>query len=508
MQVPTEPRLWPIPGIRRASVNCFGFGGTNAHAVLDEGQHYIEANRQSLAWPERVSSEIGRAELIASQRQLFLLSGHNNPCIERSKQALLAHIKSLPWNGSQQHLDNMAYTLDCRRSNFKRKGFVTAMSGTELVDALTNLHAEDFVQSHPSPNFKTAFIFCGQGAQRAEMGRDLMGFPVFRKSLQLASDYLKDELRSPYDLIEEIMKPVDISRINEPDISQPATTALQVALTDLMTSFGIQPTAVIGHSSGEIAAAYACSIISQQTAWTLAYHRGVCAKRLRDRSETEGSMVFVAMSEESINDMLRSFCHPLEITVACVNSSKSVTLSGDARQLSVLVKLLRCRDIFCREVVTGVAYHSNHMDSIEEEYLDAIRQVPYTAGMQTCEMYSTLTGKKMHASDYTHQYWADNLKSPVQFADAMEAMLEHVRPEALIELSPHAVLRAPSLDAIDTTAGSTRPHYTAALIKTEDEQITLLTAVGELWARGCNFDMSQVVSRYARCVYGLRMTGI
>ncbi|KAH6697431.1 phenolpthiocerol synthesis polyketide synthase ppsA [Plectosphaerella plurivora] len=492
LQVPTEPRSWPISGIRRASVNCFGFGGTNAHAILDEGEHYVKTHRRKLL---ESSSQPAEPVTYTSQRQLLLLSGPNKQSVERVTEALADHVAGLPLDLSQKDMDNIAYTLGCRRSNFKWKGFVTAAGKTELLQALSTFHPDDFVPSDPVPDFKIAFTFCGQGAQRPQMGRDLMHFPVFRKSLELASEYLKRELLCSYDLVEEMMKPATNSVINEPHISQPATTALQVALVDLLASFGIRPTAVVGHSSGEIAAAYACSIISRETAWAVSYHRGVCAKRLKERARPRGSMCFVALSEPAALALIAKYSGKVDVSVACINSSKSVTLSGNARDMATVVRDVRSRNIFCREVATGVAYHTKHMESIKQEYLDAMNHIPQAAQTLTCEMYSTLTGKRMREADCAPQYWADNLVSPVQFADAMTAMIEVTRPDMVLELGPHAVLKAPTLENINTSSFPGPVQYSAALSKTGDEESAFLSALGHLWTHGCEIDMSQIITR-------------
>ncbi|KAL2387362.1 hypothetical protein RJZ90_000101 [Blastomyces dermatitidis] len=171
--------------------------------------------------------------------------------------------------GKKSYLDNVAYTLGTRRSLVPWKSFVVA-------DSLRNISLETSM-SKPrlsTPKSYLGFVFSGQGSQLYAMGRELLYYPVFKRSLQDANEYLRN-IGCPWSLLNEFLKPEDESRVNEPEYSQGLCTALQIALIDPLASFGIFPSVVVGHSSGEIAAAYTVHFISRRSAWKLAYYHGV-----------------------------------------------------------------------------------------------------------------------------------------------------------------------------------------------------------------------------------------
>lgn len=394
----------------------------------------------------------------------------------------------------QKDLDDLAYTLACRRTQFATRSFAVADSRSKLHLSLKALTKHDFIE--PRARLKIAFMFCGQGAQRAQMGRDLLVFPVFKQSLQNASRFLKENLGCHYDLLDEMMKDQRLSRITSPDVSQPATTALQVALVDLMTSFGVRPSSVVGHSSGEIAAAYACNFISRESAWTIAYRRGVRTSQLMKRTLKKTAMCFVSVSEEEAEEYLSGLTCSIDVVVACINSPTSVTLSGCETDIESVVSHYNNCKIFCRLVPTGIAYHSHHMHQIKWEYLEDLRRLPAATHYDGCVMYSSLRARQVFASEMVSNYWVDNLVSPVRFSEATRAMIVEAQPDMVIELSPHATLKAFLDDILGTLPPSSSSLYASAMLRKENEHGHLLNLIGSLWCHGYNVDLEKVVSRY------------
>lgn len=429
------------------------------------------------------------------QSQLFVFSSRDSKGLLRTTCAYAKYVRQQTTLIKQQSLDDLAYTLGCRRSVFEWKVFVSASCQEDMVQKLETLNENHLTRSRIGSAFKLSYIFCGQGAQWATMGRDLMCFASFSKSLRSASDFLTSKLGCQFDLVDEMTNPKETSRIDQPRVSQPATTALQVALVDLFASFGVRPASVVGHSSGEIAAAYACSMISRETAWTVAYYRGLCATRFRRSSVTEGSMCAVSMSKKAAEEYLQASDHHTRVQVACVNSVGSVTLSGDKDDIVDIVEDLRSRDIFARKLSVGIAYHSRHMKLVEMEYQACLQNLPFEAYSPIAKMFSSVTGQQLVETRLGSKYWADNMVSPVQFADAVQAMGRDTRPDLVLELSPHGALKRPLLEVLNATIPERQVAYASSMMRNGDSVETLLEAVGCLWANGCDVNMHAVLSK-------------
>jgi len=250
----------------------------------------------------------------------------------------------------------------------------------------------------------------------------------------------------------------DASRINHPECSQPLCTALQVALVELLRTFNISPVAVVGHSSGEIAAAYAAGALSHESACKVAYFRGRWCGRLHDTVKTPGAMLAVNLSKKDMQmhlEALNLLSEPDTICIACLNSVNNVTLSGYADAVEIVKAYLDQLGIFTQKLNTGVAYHSSAMRAIAAEYHASIGSLKADHGQYcdlTAPMVSSVTGLPVSSDALRDpQYWVDNLVSPVRFADALENMgeLMPLMPRSLksrrtidvIEIGPHPALR-------------------------------------------------------------------
>lgn len=409
-----------------------------------------------------------------------------------------------------------------------------ARSPGDLVQKLTELQPRDFIRGSDDTPARVAFVFAGQGAQWFAMGRELLGFDIFLQSIIQATSYLRSHTGCPFNLLAELLKDEDSSRINEPEISQPATTAIQIALVDLLTLYlGVSPSSVCGHSSGEIAAAYTSGFLSREQAWELAFYRGRCASTLQASEDTEnhkGGMLAVGLSSSEVQKYVDRVGND-RVAVACINSPISVTLSGDVDKIQELQAIFEAEGIFRRVLVVGVAYHSHHMKRCETEYLQSIahimprkpvRQVirhPHGQGKlvtldeicpasesgdcytsnETPIMYSSVTGRAINWEELCPEYWLRNMVSPVQFAGAMHEMVsrkDDERPSMVVELSPHSSLQGPIKQILDAEENlKQRPPYISVLRRNKDAAVTFLEAVGRLWGHGCNVSMPWVVMR-------------
>lgn len=449
-------------------------------------------------------------------------------------QDYTTHVEQQIDSASDAVMEHLAYTLGCRRTKLPWRASVVARSREDLILKLTELQPNDFIRGLEDKPTKVAFVFGGQGAQWFAMGRELLGFDIFLQSIVQATLYLESHTGCSFNLLAELLKDEGSSRINRPEISQPATTAIQIALVDLLTRYiGISPNSVCGHSSGEIAAAYALGALSREHAWELAFHRGRCASALQALhgiGSPKGGMLAVGLSPSEVQKYLDRVSNGT-VVVACINSPISVTLSGDMKEVQELQAIFEAEGIFSRLLVVGVAYHSHHMKRCEAAYLQSIANImprnpirrviphPHSQGKlvtldeirpaaefadcdsssETPTMYSSVTGQAISWEELSPAYWVRNMVSPVLFADAMHQMVNRKgdeKPSMIIELSPHSSLQGPVKQILDAEEKlKQKQSYISVLRRNKNAAVTLLEAVGRLWSCGCNIAMPWVVMR-------------
>ena len=219
-----------------------------------------------------------------------------------------------------------------------------------------------------SLDFRVTFVFTGQGAQWHAMGRELITTcPQFRDSLSKSGSILQG-LGASWSLIDELLLDESESRVHQSWFAQPASTAIQIALVDLLESIGVQPQTVLGHSSGEIAAAYAGGTLSQAAAIQVSYHRSFVSKYRDKPTSSKGAMLAVGLSEEKVLVYIGQLGYD-DICVACVNSPASTTISGNEASIDGLHNKLQSSSVFSRKLNVDTAYHSHHMQEASAQYL-------------------------------------------------------------------------------------------------------------------------------------------
>lgn len=356
------------------------------------------------------------------------------------------------------------------------------------------------------------FVFTGQGAQWAGMGRELLEYSVFKDSITRSDHYLR-EVGCTWSLEEEICRAKDSSRINFPEIAQPATTALQIALVDLLRSVGVQPAAVIGHSSGEIAASYTQGTLTAAEAIRIAFFRGICAAKLSQTQNRAGGMISVGVSEDDaavyIEQIAQTHGHR-GLDIACINSQKNVTVSGDETQIDTLRKILDGKKIFARKLAVPVAYHSFHMEDISTSYRELIGSLDSSPPNPTSHtiMVSSVTGQQVQAKDMrSADYWVRNLTSPVRFSTAFNKIctrtgkvrkkldgshLSQVGVNFILEVGPHSGLQSPIRNLLELLPWSGSITYSSLLQRGNHAAETFLTSAGRLYCCGVPVDLAAV----------------
>ncbi|KAI9164038.1 Reducing polyketide synthase DEP5 [Paramyrothecium foliicola] len=494
VKVPTEPVPFPshLP-VRRVSINSFGYGGTNAHLVI-EGAESLVRQYQNYKYIDNNDPKRVRVPRRALQRKRpFLLpfSAHDKPTLKRN---IDAHGKIV----DKYDLIDLSYTLANRRSNLLSKAFTVASHGT-VTDAFENV-ATSFTFAEKKKKVPTVgFVFTGQGAQWARMGAELMEHhPSFLRSIRVLDFTLGDLHDGPDWSIEDILlEPAETSRVSEAEFSQPLCTAIQVAVVQLLNSWGVRPVVTVGHSSGEIAAAYAAGLVSAKEAIVAAYYRGKVVKDIN----TGGAMMAVGLGAEAAEPYLANVQG--KVTIACHNSPAGVTLSGDADALESVKAKLDAESIFARMVKTnGKAYHSHHMAPVADQYERLVHagssQIIADLPLETAtnvKMVSSVTNSVLPQSTVLEpSYWSANLRSPVLFNQAVQTILtseEFADVDLLIEVGPHSAMAGP-IKQIKSELKAEKLDYLPTLLRGTDSATQLLKLAGELFLRNYPLDMQRV----------------
>ncbi|KAK4105143.1 polyketide synthase 3 [Parathielavia hyrcaniae] len=491
--------------LRRISVNSFGYGGTNAHVIVDAAAEHLGIPATSLRLLA-LQRDLGPAEI----PRIFILSAATQKACQRMCTRLARYLVT------QQHLDSpcpglllsqLSFTLS-KRTKLPHAVTLVARTVDELVAQLLAAAVNQVPQiggfadsSNAERPRGIAFIFSGQGAQYAEMGRQLLHrFPAFFRAMERARACLA-QLGCAWDPVSELCRPKAESRVNEPALAQPLSTAVQLGLVDLLRGLGLAPAAVVGHSSGEIAAAYAAGFLSFADAMAASYFRGLLTGQLLAAAPVSdgaaaprGAMLAVGAAAPVVETHItRLGTEHGRVRIACFNSPSSVTVSGDEGAIDQLKAALDAEDVFNRKLLTsGAAYHSHHMEAIAERYTAALSQLrprsrPADSSCPT--MFSSVTGQKVdHETPLDAAYWVRNLLSPVLFSQAVGAMCEQSRGLAsIVEVGPHAQLGGPVkqiLKGLPSQLGASDMAYASTLKRGANAEEALLQCLGFLHIRG------------------------
>lgn len=512
MVVPTSSTPWPAADTKRMSVSSFGMGGTNAHVVLEE---YRQTPALEPPSPPQTSDE---------RKRIFTFSAHDQAGIKRVCASLVKYIQNVRlenprWSTDKnepEYLGKLAYTLSTARSSLGWKASCTASSLSQLQEQL-ELAAQSGEASSAlktsrssgtsSEARRIAFVFTGQGAQWAGMGIQLLSRPVFRDSVAKSAAILQS-LGCPWDPVEELSKTGEQSRLSAPEISQPICTVLQVALVDEMRSWGntslSTPAKVVGHSSGEIAAAYCMGALTHRDAIVVAYSRGTASALLPTVApHLDGAMMAAACSRETADGIISDLGLVDKVTVACVNAPASITLSGDSTAVDAMAVALQEQKTWCRKLKVQVAYHSSHVATVSGEYYEAMEAVEPVnpvaeEGSESprTRMISSVMGEEVSYEQLGPFYWLQNFVSPVLFSDALKEVVQPAdksEPEIdlLVEIGPHSTLGGP-IEQILAHHGVQNVAYQSVLRRGADAVDTTLQLAQELFHQGISLDMAKV----------------
>jgi len=489
MKVLCDNEAWPR-SLQRASVNSFGYGGANGHVILESVNSYMKDATRS-----PVLSPIGSEELSKEDVLVLPFSASSGKSLEARRKQVSGLIENA---ANAETVTAISMALSKQKTGLRLRDYVIASAGLRPV--LINM-AENGDSATPGVKpLPFAFVFTGQGAQYANMGKELVEqdakFSATIRELDAILASLPAEYRPDWTLEQTLLDGPATSKINDVIRSQPICTAVQIALVDLLRRWGVEPSAVIGHSSGEIAAAYSSGLLTSSQAIKAAYFRGFAVDRLQSR----GTMMAAGVTPDAANAMIEKLGLK-EVRVACVNAPESVTLSGATSDIEALLAELKTESKFARKLETGGrAYHSHMMAEIGDLYESLV--APHFAEKTEAsdsgvKMFSTV-GLSAEALGLVKSgtnlasYFRQNLEKPVQFSSGLSKMISTEKYH-LIEFGPHSALKGP-IQQIRTAAKRDKESapYSPTLVRKENSYVCLKKLAGTLYSYGHSIKWSEV----------------
>ncbi|KAG7403524.1 Highly reducing polyketide synthase FUM1 [Fusarium oxysporum f. sp. raphani] len=528
MAVPVDAIPWPQNRPLRVSVNSFGIGGANAHCIIETLEEYLGgsfSNRRQVPPTQNGngSSDANRSSAVTSitSMKMDVLSKKRQSAVEtarqvstlrfsadnakiRSSKALYVLSAANPMSLRQSVIDyqeylgshktdpvDVSYTLCNRREHLSHRTYGVATTestnDTYIVPGFSPLSKTN---NNTPPEIN--LIFTGQGAQWAGMGKELMDeYETFYNTIAYLGLVLSELEHPPtWDLIQELSRPEESSNVGRAEFSQPLVCAVQVALVDLLRSWGIVPAAVVGHSSGEVAAAYAAGAISSEEAITIAYYRGY----VNQQYTRDGGMAAIGMGAQEVTPYLVE-----GVTVACENSPQSVTLSGDKGALGEICQKIKDQvpDCFIRQLKVNIAYHSHHIQDLGGLFETLLKDKVYSQAPSIPFFSSVSVQQITEPRSLDAAYWRENLERPVRFTGAVKLLLETrakaASKQVFVEIGPHSALAGP-LRQIFKAHGKGKEAYASAMIRGQDCTESVLQLAGELFCHGSSLQLSNITA--------------
>jgi acyl transferase domain-containing protein/acyl carrier protein len=475
---PAQPDAAPLAG-----VSSFGFGGTNAHVV-------VQGAPRSDSGAHAAQRENGNRD--ANSTYLLPLSARSAPALQSLARRYHDFLID-PESAAPVH--DICYTAGARRSHHEYRLAATGNSASQLAEGL-----ETFIRAEVRAGLssgrklsdrerKLVFVFPGQGSQWLGMGRTLLRQEaVFAEAIERCDRAMRPH--GDWSLLAELTATdAARSRLNEVDVLQPALFAIQVALAALWRSWGIEPHAVVGHSMGEVAAAHVAGTLGLEDA-----ARVICSRsRLVKPTIGRGAMAAVDLSIADARRAIAGYEERLSIAVS--NGPTSTVLSGDPGALETIASRLQRQDIFCRMIKVDFAAHSPQMEPLRadlERALEGLQPRPASV-----PIYSTVTGEVGDGLSFDPLYWSRNLREPVLFSTAVQQLLEDGH-DIFLEISPHPILLSSIQQQLDHAgiAGAVLP----SLRREEEEGKVLAGSLGMLYTLGYPIEWSRIYPEGGRCV--------
>ncbi|MFJ3232128.1 SDR family NAD(P)-dependent oxidoreductase [Streptomyces sp. NPDC086787] len=469
----TEARPWPRRDTapRRAGVSAFGFSGTNAHVILEEAPAPA-AVPQEPEHPERPAGPVP-----------WLLTARTPEALREQARRLRDQLTGRPLDGADAA--RVGHSLATTRTPFEYRAVLVGDDGAHLLQGLSDLAdgtpAAGIEEGLAGPVGRTVFVFPGQGSQWVGMARELMdSSEVFRARVEECAAAV--DAHTDWSLLDVLRGADDAASLERVDVVQPALWAVMVSLAALWESLGIVPSAVVGHSQGEIAAACVAGALSVEDAARVVALRSRALVRLAGT----GGMVSVPLPAARVEELLAPWDG--QISVAAVNGPASTVVSGDPDALDTLLEHCERDGVRARRIPVDYASHSAHVESLREELAELLASVRPRAGR--IPLHSTLEDRVIDGHEMDAGYWHRNLRHTVRFESAVRSLAGSGHT-VFVECSPHPVLTVGLTDTL-ADAGAETAVVTGTLRRDDGGPARLLTSLGRLVAHGVRPDWDAV----------------
>jgi len=463
LKIPTD--ITPLDQVTDklvASVNSFGFGGTNAHAVL---RAVKRANDKPSMKTNASNSHCCLPISAATQKSLSIMANDYAMSLAKAGGDVSGYLKFV--SARREHHDYRAVVFGTDKTHLVSHLKQFSSDGESMYAVCTG------VKTMTEGARKLVWVFTGMGPQWWGMGQELYAKEsLFKTSMDRVCD--RFEKIAGWSLRDEMLKGEKYSLIAETRVSQAANFAIQVALADMWKAYGIVPDAIVGHSAGEAAAAYVSGALSFDDAVDVIYHRS----RLQQKTSDMGCMMAVGLSKDDATKLIAEINEEL-LSIAAVNSETAVTLSGDNDCIGQVQAKLEGTDVFYKKLRVNVPYHSHYMEPLKAEFLDSVKHIrPVPASIP---LYSTVYGKKIEGSELNNTYWYLNVREPVVFHETTQALLMDGL-NIFLEIGPHPVLATSIKETME--AGKTTGYCCFSLKRNQPEVETLQSMLAQLYCYG------------------------
>ena len=452
-------------------VNSFGFGGSNTHVILKSATDRVNTAKRN------------RGRAAQDSTVPLVISGRTEAALKATASEMAIFLRS----NTETPIYDVAYTAALRRDWHPYRGIVFGASHNSLALSLEGFAAgktsDNPVVTNTALNSPAlvGFVYSGNGSQWENMGRRLLAEEsVFRDAVRKVDKLFKQY--ADFSLELELAGENGKDRYAMTEIAQPALFAFQVGVTEMLLSRGVTPSAVVGHSVGEVAAAWACGALSLEYAVSVIYHRS----RLQGTTKGKGQMTAVVMSTEAIKELLLTNTLAARIGIAGVNSIRGVTLEGESSALGVLEGILLCENVVFKRLDLDYAFHGPSMDPIKDELLDALGQL--CPSVQHFPFVSSVTGEVKAGPLLNGEYWWQNVRKPVMFAQAM-ATLQKMDISTIVEIGPHPVLKS-YIESGLKGGGMTEGRALATVVRDDDRPSRVWDAASKVLLSGAAVDLA------------------